>query len=225
MEEENSNNLLLLGISILGFGLILGYYSISCYLEVKNLNDKIDLQSIANDNDISTSDKYYKYLSIDDYLEQNLNKNKNIPLKNISCVYLDYAQQNAIELYNLTNRKLDSDDSKRSVATGTIRKLYNTLDYYKTCKQTESYKQELKDILKEIEQSQNLHIDSEQRMNEFLNSRNELPNSYTEEQTPNKIQGQIPTDDVNQTPQQLPQNIQQQSNQVQTQYQDNYSTY
>ncbi len=183
--EENSNDLLLLGISILGLGILLAGYSISAYLEVKNLNEKIDFETLANRTDMSTSDKYYEYLSIDDFLEQKLEKNKNIPIKNISCVYLDYAQQNAIELYNLTYKKLDSNDSRRSVATGIIRKLYNTTDNYKTCKQADSYKKELNDILQKIQKSENLHIDYEQRMNEFLNTRRELPNNTLPAKTEN----------------------------------------
>ena len=144
--DENNNDLLLLGLSILGMGLLLAGYSISAYLEVKHLNEKIDFETLANSTDMSVSDKYYEYLSIDDFLEHKLTKNKNIPIKNISCVYLDYAQQNAIDLYNLTNKKLDSSDSRRNVTTGIIRKLYNTLEDYKTCKQYESYKKELKEI-------------------------------------------------------------------------------
>ena len=61
-------------------------------------------------------------------------KNKDIPIKNSSCIYLDYARHNAIELYKLTNRKLDMDDAKKSVSAGNIRNLYNTLEYYNTCK-------------------------------------------------------------------------------------------
>ena len=40
--DENNNDLLLLGLSILGMGLLLAGYSISAYLEVKHLNEKID---------------------------------------------------------------------------------------------------------------------------------------------------------------------------------------
>ena len=177
--DENNNDLLLLGLSILGMGLLLAGYSISAYLEVKHLNEKIDFETLANSTDMSVSDKYYEYLSIDDFLEHKLTKNKNIPIKNISCVYLDYAQQNAIDLYNLTNKKLDSSDSRRNVTTGIIRKLYNALEDYKTCKQYESYKKELKDLLQDIQKSENFHADYEQRRNSILDYRQEPPNENT----------------------------------------------
>lgn len=183
--EENSNDLLLLGISILIIGILLASYSLSSYLEVKNLIDKIDFETLAHSTEMSTEDKYYEYLSINDFLEQKLEKNKNLPIKNTSCIYLDYAQQNVIELYNLTHKKLDSNDSRRNVTTGTIRKLYNTIGYYKTCKQAENYKKELDEILKDIQKSENLHIDYEQRMNEFLNTRRELPNDIIPAQNEN----------------------------------------
>lgn len=169
MDNNTNNDMLVLGISILITGLLLGTYSFATYKESKTLEQKIDFELIDDNNELTSEEKYYKYLSIADFLNQKLNKNKDILIKNSSCVYLDYAHHNAIELYKLTNRKFDMDDAKKSVAAGNIRGLYNTLDYYNTCKQTENYKTELKNILDEIQKTENQKNDSDMRMNEFLN--------------------------------------------------------
>ncbi len=169
MDKNTNNDLLILGISILIIGILLGTYSFATYKETKNLGQKIDFELIDDNNELTPEDKYYKYLSIADFLNQKLNKNKDILMKNSSCIYLNYAQHNAIELYKLTNRKFDSDDAKKSVAAGNIRTLFNTLDYYNTCKQTENYKIELKNILDDIEKAETSKNNNDQRFNEFLN--------------------------------------------------------
>lgn len=166
--DNNTNDMLLLGISILGIGLLLASYSIASYAEIQNLNKKIDFELIDNNNDMSYSDKYYKYLSIADFMDQKLTKNKDILIKNTSCIYLDYAQHNAIELYRLTRKRLDTEESQKNVAAGVVRKLYNMLDNYRTCKQTESYKSELNKILEDIQHEETRHINNEQRMRDFL---------------------------------------------------------
>lgn len=168
--HSNNNNLLTLGIIFLILGGALGVYSISSYLELKDLGDKVDFELIDDNNQMSSSDKYYKYLSIADFLNQKLNQNKNIPIKNASCVYLDYAQHNAIELYRLTSRRMELDDSKKNVAAGNVRSLSNMLDNYKTCNKTQTYKTELNNILDEIQKSEELNNDREMRMNKFMNS-------------------------------------------------------
>ena len=166
--SRSSNDLLMLGISILIVGLLLMSYSISTYREVKEIGEKVNFEELDDNVQMSTSDKYYKYLSNSDYLNQNLNKNKNLLIKNSSCVYLDYAQHNAISLYKLVYNGVQTDDSRKSVAAGNVRSLYNMLDNYKTCKQSSSYKSELKNILDDIEKSDMLYAHREDRMNAFL---------------------------------------------------------
>lgn len=166
--DKSSNGLLYSGVLILLVGLLLLSYSISTYSEVKNLSQKIDFVEVDNNNQMSTSDKYYKYLSYSDYLNEKLKKNKNILIKNTSCVYLDYAQHNAIALYRLTYSGLQSDESRQSVAAGTVRGLYNMLDNYKTCKQTTNYKAELNEILNDIQRSDEIQAQKDDRMNAFM---------------------------------------------------------
>ncbi|MBR6722741.1 hypothetical protein IKL64_04740 [bacterium] len=168
MNNNTNNELIMLGSGILILGLVLGSYSFSTYLEVKELSQKIDFELIDDNNELSSSEKYYKYITIADFLNQKLNKNKNLAIKNSSCVYLDYAHHNAIELYRLTNRKLDMDDTKKSVAAGNVRGLYNMIDNYGTCKKAAQYKSELQNILTDIQKEEKA-ADNEERMNRFLN--------------------------------------------------------
>ncbi len=172
MSSNNTNNLLFLGISILVIGLFLLSYSITTYKEVQSLANKIDFEELDNNNQMSSSDKYFKYLSISDYLNQILNKNKNLLMKNSACVYLDYAQHNAISLYKLTYSGVQTEETRKSVAAGNIRNLYTMLDNYKTCKQTENYKTELKNILDDIQKTDNLYSEREQRMESFMKDYN-----------------------------------------------------
>lgn len=167
--EKNSNDLLVLGISILIIGLLLACYSFSSYSEIKTLTNKIDFEELDNNTQLPSSEKYYKYLSIADFLNQKLTKNKNILIKNASCTYVDYAYHNAIELYNLTYKKMETDDTKKSVAAGNIRALYNMLDNYNTCKQTADYKSKLGKLIEEIQSSNLNSSDSDYRMEKFLN--------------------------------------------------------
>lgn len=189
MDNNTNNDMLVLGVSILIIGLLLGTYSFATYKETKTLGQKIDFELIDDNNELTSEEKYYKYLSIADFLNQKLNKNKDILIKNSSCVYLDYAHHNAIELYKLTNRKFDMDDAKKSVAAGNVRGLYNMLDYYNTCKQTETYKNELKNILDDIQKIETNRNDSDMRMNEFLNGyRERQEQARLEEETQNNEQ-------------------------------------
>ena len=169
MDDKRTNSeLIMLGTGILLTGLILGGYSLSTYLEVKELEQKIDFELIDDNNELSSTEKYYKYIQIADYLNQKLDKNKNLAIKTTSCIYLDYAQHNAIELYRLTNRKLDMDETKKSVAAGNIRALYNMHDNYGTCKHALTNKTELQNILTDIQREEK-KADNEDRMNRFLN--------------------------------------------------------
>ena len=168
MNDNNNNELIMLGAGMLLIGLVLGSYSLSTHIETKDLSSKIDFELIDDNNELSTIEKYYKYIQIADFLNQKLIKNKNLAIKTTSCIYLDYAQHNAIELYRLTNRKLDMDDTKKSVAAGNVRSLYNMLDNYTTCKKTPQYKSELQNILTDIQKEEKA-VDNEERMNRFLN--------------------------------------------------------
>lgn len=162
------NETLMLGIGILIIGLILGVYSVTTFVEVKNLSEKVDLELIDSNTKLTSSDKFYEYFSISEFLTKKLNQNKNIPIKNTSCVYLDYAHQNAILMYNLADRKFEADPTKKNQAAANIRSLYKMYDNYKGCRQTASLKEELSKYIDEIENATN-GKDAEQRMNNFLN--------------------------------------------------------
>lgn len=193
MNKEMNNDLLTLGVIFLIIGLFVGSYSYATYKEIKELDSKLDFELIDNNNELSTLDKYYKYISFADFLNQKLSKNQNIPIKNASCVYLDYAQHNTIELYKLTSRKMDMDDSKKIIAAENVRTLYNTLENYKTCKKSNSYKEELKNILIDIEKKQNLHSDLQQNTNNIinnyhLNNENRIPPDSDIQELPEETQ-------------------------------------
>ena len=188
----------MLGIGILIIGLILAVYSISTYIEVKNLSEKIDFELIDANTKLTASDKYFEYLSISEFLMKKLNQNKNIPIKNSSCVYLNYAHENAILMYNLAERKFDADPTKKSSAASNIRSLYNMYDNYKGCRQTAGLKEALGKYIEDIENASNSGMNSDDRMNNFLNGYREkkqaedqrfyeqnnivLPEDMTEEQ-------------------------------------------
>ncbi|MBP3821225.1 hypothetical protein J6G99_06235 [bacterium] len=167
--ESSGNKMLLLGLGIIILGLALLIYSLTYYAEVKSLESKIDFEELDNSNQISTSDKYYKYLTYSDYLNQVLNKNKNILLKNVSCVYLDYAQHNTLALYKLIFKGASDDTQRRGVVEGNIRSLSNMLDNYGICKQTPKYKEELKNILDDIRKTEDFKDSHSVNMENFLN--------------------------------------------------------
>lgn len=196
-KNSATNELLMLGLGILIIGLILASYSISTYVEIRDLAEKIDFEMIDNNTKLSSSDKYYKYVAISDFLTKKLNKNKDIPVKNASCVYMDYAQSNALKMYMLTNKKQMTDPAKMSFSAGNIRTLYGIYDNYKTCKHQAEYKAELENILKEIENADNKKYDSEERMTNFLSGskqnsideyEKDMGSAYQEELTPEQYQ-------------------------------------
>lgn len=201
--EKNSNDLLLLGISILIIGLLLASYSFSSYSEVKTLTSKIDFEELDNNNQLPTSEKYYKYLSYADFLNQKLTKNKNILIKNTSCNYIDYAYHNAIGLYNLTYKKMPTDDTKRSVAAGNVRTLYTMLDNYNTCKQTSEYKSKLEKLLEDIQNSNlnniNIDIRREKPLNNYEYQQKPEPSEETYPSLPQL--DPIPQEDIIESPQ------------------------
>jgi len=163
-----TNEMLAAGIGILTIGIALAIYSFSAYSEMKRLETQFDFETLDKNNQISTSDKYYKYLEYSDILNQKLKENKNIPLKNVSCVYLDYAQHNALALYSLTDKKITADTSKKAAGIGNIRALYELLDNYKGCSQTAAYKSELVNILEGADNAEKEKLRSDERLNEFL---------------------------------------------------------
>lgn len=166
--EKSYNNWLALGVSILVMGILLMTYSLTTYKQTKTLADKIDFQEVDNNIQMSTSDKYFKYLSYADYLNDKLKKNKNLLFKNSTCNYVDYAQHNAISLYKLTYSGLQTDETRQNVAAGNIRSLLSMLDNYNTCKQTQSYKSELQNLLDDIQKTNHLHSQTQERMEAFM---------------------------------------------------------
>ncbi len=172
MYKKSYNGLLTLGIGVIIVGLALLVYSITSYSEVKLVTDKIDFDELDNNNQISTSDKYYKYLSIWDTLNQKLEKNKNLPIKNMSCAYLDYAQHNIKSLYKLVYKSANEDASRRAVVEGNIKSLTDLYQNYKTCRKTALYIEELNKIRDEIENSDDIFYQG--RMETFINGNRDI---------------------------------------------------
>lgn len=166
---NKNNKLLALGIFVILCGVSLLVYSITTYAESKQLYNRIDFDSLDNNNQISTSDKYIKYLSIADYLNQELNKRKNLPIKNASCMYIDYAQHNANSMYKLIFTGIRDDGERRTAVEDSIKSLDSMLDFYQSCKKTSQYKAELKTLLEEIDKAQDLYVSADIKMDTFLN--------------------------------------------------------
>jgi len=140
-----------LGVFFIIIGLALSIYSINSYNDISSLKKQVDFDLIDDNIEMSNTEKYYRYLSIADFLNQKLDKNKNLPIKNSSCIYLDYAEHNALEMYFLTKKFTNNDPSKSDAAAGNIRNLHNKIANYNTCKNAALYKQELEKIITEIE--------------------------------------------------------------------------
>lgn len=173
--KKSYNGLLTVGIISILAGLALLIYCITSYSEIKLVTDKIDFDELDNNIHISTSDKYYRHLSIWDTLNQKLEKNKNLPLKNMSCAYLDYAQHNIKSMYKLIYKSANEDSSRRSVVEGNIKALSNMYDNYKTCRKTALYKDELDKMLDEIENSDDIFY--QDRIETFLNGNKDIVRS------------------------------------------------
>lgn len=172
--NKNYNNLLYTGLLIAVAGVFLLIYSFSSYMEVKNLSNKIDFDDLDNNNYVSTSDRYYKHLSISEFLNTKLEKNKKLPIKNTSCVYLDYAEHNVLSLYKLIFNSADLEDTRKDVVEAHIKSLNEMLDNYKMCKNTSLYKAELNNTLEQIEKSVDLYETTQQRMDNFINGVGEI---------------------------------------------------
>lgn len=172
IKKKSYNGLLIFGVVFIMLGLALLTYSIASYFEIKLATDKIDFESIDNNNQIPTSDKYYKYLSIWDNLNQKLEKNKNLPIKNMSCAYLDYAQHNIKSMYKLIYKNSSEDSTRRSVVEGNIKSLSSMYKNYTNCKKTALYIDELNEMLNEIKNSEKtLYQD---RLDTFINGGHDI---------------------------------------------------
>ncbi len=169
MSERKYNKTLFSGVILTIIGLCLLAYSVYSYFEVKSLENRIDFITLEDNQQISTSDKYYQHLDIADFLTKKLKQNKRLLIKNSSCIYLDYAQHNILDLYKLIFKGGHEDSVKKDVVEGNINSLYTMLDHYGSCKQTSNYQSELKLLLEEIKHSQELERDSQDRMNIFMN--------------------------------------------------------
>ena len=183
---KNYNGLLVLGVAAIIFGLSLLMYCFASYSEIKLVTDKIDFDELDNNIHISTSDKYYKHLSIWDTLNKKLVKNKNLPIKNMSCGYLDYAQHNIKSLYKLVYKSAGEDSTRRSVVEGNIKLLQEMYKNYKTCRKTALYQDELDKMLTEIENEDDIFYQG--RMDTFLTGKHEIEKVdnntiYLEEET------------------------------------------
>ena len=163
-----NNEMFVFGVGILIIGAVLTSYSFSTYVEMQKLYEHIDFETVDKNNQISTSEKYYKYMEYADFLNAKLKKNRKIPLKHFACVYLDYAQHNAVEMYYLTKDKMPFDKTKTDSSIGNIKDLYNMLDSYKNCKQSAEYKTTLEELLQDARDTEKARIEADERLDEFL---------------------------------------------------------
>lgn len=170
--KRNYNGLLTLGISAIILGLALLIYSITSYSEIKVVTNNIDFDELDNNIHIPTSDKYHKYLSIGDTLNKKLEKNKNLPIKNMSCAYLDYAQHNIKSLYKLIYKSANEDSTRRAVVEGNIKSLSDMYQYYTSCRKTSQYIEELNKMKDEIENSDDIFYQG--RMETFINGNRDI---------------------------------------------------
>ena len=179
--EKNYNNMLVLGLFILVCGIFLFIYSFSSHMEIRNLSNKIDFEELDHNNRMSTTDKYYKHLFYAETLEKKLKKNQNIPFKNASCIYLDFAQHNVVSMYKLIFNFSDLEDERKDIVEEKVKNLDEIMDKYTTCKQTAEYKSELKNIQSDIAKSADLYESSQQRMENFIYKGSELEKAVYDE--------------------------------------------
>lgn len=166
--NKSVNRLLILGIVTIICGISLFIYSLTSFAEIKGLENKINFDELDNNNQMPTAEKYYKHLSIADLLNQKLNENKNLIIKNTACAYLDYAHHNTVSLYKLIYNGDRSDISRREIVELNVRNLYNLLGNYANCKNAAEYKQGLGQILNDIQKSNDLYQSSGTALDSFL---------------------------------------------------------
>ena len=165
---KSVNRLLICGILVTVAGVAMFIYSLAAHSEINALYDKINFDELDNNKQISTSDKYYKYLSISEFLNQKLNQNKNLPIKNTSCIYLDYAHHNTVSLYKLIFNGDRSDMARREVVESNVKNLFDMTGSYAGCKKSAEYKIELNKILEDIKKSNELYKGSDFALDSFL---------------------------------------------------------
>lgn len=179
-----NNELLMLGTGLLILGAVLATYSISTYMEMQKLEQRIDFETVDKNNQLSSNEKYYKYMEYSDFLNLKLKENRKIPIKRVSCVYLDYAQHNAVEMYYLAKNKMSADETKKTFSEDNVKNLYDIMSNYKSCKQTSGYKVILEQLIEESQNADKERQKADDRMNEFLyGSVTTPPVVTTEEET------------------------------------------
>lgn len=177
-----NNELLMLGAGLLIIGVVLTTYSVSTYIEMQKLEQRIDFETVDKNNQLSSTEKYYKYMEYSDFLNMKLKENRRIPLKRVSCIYLDYAQHNAIEMYYLTKNKMSADETKKTFSTNNVKILYDIMSNYKSCKQSSGYKVILEQLMEESQNSEKERLKADERMNEFLYGSSTTPPEITPEE-------------------------------------------
>lgn len=166
---NKNNRLLFVGSVVILAGVALFIYSITTYIETKKLYDKIDFETLENNYKMPTSDKYVKHLEIADYLNKELIKHKDLPIKNTTCVYLDYACHNAKAMYKLIFTGMRDNGERRQGVEDSIKALSERISDYKTCKKYSFYKSELQNLLDDIEKAQDLYVSTDIKLDTFLN--------------------------------------------------------
>ena len=172
--NKDYNKMLLLGLCVIIAGVFLFIYSFLSHMEVKKLSEKIDFEDLDNNNYVSTADRYYKHLSIAEFLNAKLEKNKKLPIKHTSCVYVDYAQHNVLSLYKLIYNNSALEDARKDVVEANIKSLNEMLNNYAACKNVSAYKTELQDTLDKIDKSSDLYEETQEKMDNFINGTSEI---------------------------------------------------
>lgn len=149
----SNNKLITLGITLVTAGLLLLYYSISIHIEERALVEKIDFITVDDNYSTPSAEKFNKHIEYAQYLQEKLEGNKNLPIKNVACVYLDFAQENTIELSNLINKNFSTDTEKISKVAKLVRQYSKVSENYKTCSKYSQYATETEGILSELENS------------------------------------------------------------------------
>ena len=182
MKKNSYNDLLYLGIFILFVGISLLCYSIVSYKEVKKLESQIDFEELE-DPKLPSSKKYDKYIIISDFLNNNLEKYKNLPVKSTVCIYLDYSQHNAISLYNLVYNSNTGDQVQKDSTLKYLKYLYSQYGNYKTCKSYESYHKEIANLVDKAEKDKEMDLLKESNMEKFLYGNNQNIERYIEDKS------------------------------------------
>ena len=172
--DNTGNKRLYLGLFITIVGLFLLLYSFLIAVEEQKLNKYVDLEYLVENTDMTSTEKYYKYLDITDYLSNYVKKNKDLPIKNLSCKYMDYYYETTIDFYDLVDKKFSTDVSKTEVASAQLQNCFNTLKDYSTCPNASKYKEDIEQYLINDSKTEELYD---------YNSMGDVPADETLEQT------------------------------------------